>query len=77
MGKSDKVFHQITNRVYAMKVINGEYSLDQLKREFEILSKLNHPNIAKVYFADRIHPTQFYLLMELIEGVTLTSFYKA
>jgi len=75
-GQVYKVFHHITNRVYAMKVINGEYSLDQLKREYEILSKLNHPNIAIVYFADRIHPTQFYLLMELIEGVTLTAFTK-
>ncbi|GHO56031.1 methylation-associated defense system protein kinase MAD6 [Ktedonobacter robiniae] len=75
-GQVYKVFHDMTNRVCAMKIINGDYVLKHLQVEYGILSALNHPNIAKVYFADRIHSKQFYLLLEFIEGEPFTTYTK-
>ena len=53
-GSVWKVRHKITNQIYAIKVINKEYiikqnMIEQIKKEIEIMYKLNHPHIIKLY----------------------------
>ncbi len=69
-----KVLNQVTSQVYAMKVINGQFNLEMLQEEYAILDSLSHPNIAKVRWAGRLRQDQYYLVMEYIDGQTLSDF---
>ena len=79
-GSVWKVRHKITNQIYAIKVINKEYiikenMLEQIKKEIEIMYKVNHPNIIKLYshFED---DEDFCLIMEYASRGQLYSFIK-
>ena len=53
-GSVWKVRNKKTNEINAIKVINKEYIIkqnmtEQIKKEIEIMSKLNHPHIIKLY----------------------------
>ncbi len=72
------VQHNKTNALYALKVIDKRQLLKEaerndLIREVEIMYKIHHPNIVKLYghFEDN---TYCYLLMEYIEGGELYSY---
>lgn len=73
-GEVRKAIHKSTSIVRAIKIIYKENSAPQeLKRitnEVEILKKLDHPNIIKVYefFHDTKH---FYIVTELCTGLEL------
>ena len=63
-----KVRHKISKRIFAIKVMNKENiirnnMIDQINKEIEIMYKLDHPNIIKLYshFEDNDH---FCLIME-------------
>jgi len=71
-GKVYKVKHIITEQFRAMKMIKKEsvkYQDDnrQFLKEIEILSKIDHPNIIKIfeYFHDDLN---YYVITELCEG---------
>jgi len=71
-GKVYKVIHLITNQIRAMKLINKEtilYQDDEKKflKEIEILCKLDHPHIIKIfeYYEDESY---YYIVTELCEG---------
>ena len=54
-GSVWKVRNKKTNEINAIKVINKEYIIkqnmtEQIKKEIEIMSKLNHPHIIKLLF---------------------------
>ena len=79
-GSVWKVRHKITNEIYAIKVINKEYiikqnMIEQIKKEIEIMYKLNHPHIIKLYshFED---DEDFCLIMEYVSRGQLYSFIK-
>ena len=79
-GSVWKVRHKITNEIYAIKVINKEYiikqnMIEQIKKEIEIMYKLNHPHIIKLYshFED---DEDFCLIMEYASRGQLYSFIK-
>ena len=79
-GSVWKVRHKITNQIYAIKVINKEYiikqnMIEQIKKEIEIMYKLNHPHIIKLYshFEDE---EDFCLIMEYASRGQLYSFIK-
>jgi serine/threonine protein kinase len=62
-----KVRHKVTGKIYAIKVINKDYirkenMVDQINREIEILYKVDHPHIIKLYnhYED---DDNFYLIM--------------
>lgn len=64
-----------TTEDVALKLLTGAPSMDaraarRLVREFETLFKLSHPNVIKV-FDTGVHYGSPYLVMELIEGLTL------
>ena len=79
-GSVWKVRHRETNQIYAIKVINKEYIIkqnmtEQIKKEIEIMYKLNHPHIIKLYshFEDE---EDFCLTMEYASRGQLYSFIK-
>jgi serine/threonine protein kinase len=67
-----------TNELVALKLLSGGPSMDsraakRLVREFETLVDLSHPNVVKVYDTG-VHQSSPYLVMELIEGLTLREY---
>ena len=79
-GSVWKVQHKKTKQVFAIKVINKESiiqqnMLDQINKEIEIMYKLDHPNIIKLYshFED---DDDFCLIMEYASKGQLFSFIK-
>ena len=71
-GKVYKVVHLLTNQIRAMKLLKRENILYQddeqlFLKEIEILTKLDHPHIIKIfeYFQDEEY---FYIITELCEG---------
>lgn len=68
------------NRLVAVKVLKEEYSHDsnfvsKFKMEAQAAAGLSHPNIVSVY--DVVdEKTLHYIVMELIEGITLKSYIK-
>ena len=79
-GSVWKVRNKKTNEINAIKVINKEYIIkqnmtEQIKKEIEIMSKLNHPHIIKLYshFEDN---ENFFLIMEYASRGQLYSFIK-
>jgi len=78
-----KVRRHEDGKVYALKVVKvleaeDKRYLDQLQREYEIASHLNHPNLCKVYALELERsligkPHGGRLLMEFVHGVPLLS----
>lgn len=56
---------------YAMKLFRVARARDSVERELKTLQAVNHPNINRVIWADRLADGQWYLLTELIDGSTL------
>ena len=82
-GMSDvyKALDHKLNRTIAIKVLKEEYSADpafvsKFKIEAQSAAGLTHPNIVQVY--DVVDEGELhYIVMELVEGVTLKNFIKA
>ena len=79
-GSVWKVRHKITKQIFAIKVINKksiiqQNMLEQINKEIEIMYKLDHPNIIKLYthFED---DEDFCLIMEYASKGQLYSFIK-
>ena len=67
-----------TNEAVALKLLSGGPAMDsraakRLVREFEALEDLSHPNVVKVYDTG-VFQSSPYLVMELIEGLTLRDY---
>jgi eukaryotic-like serine/threonine-protein kinase len=67
-----------TNDAVALKLLSGGPAMDsraakRLVREFETLVDLSHPNVVKVYDTG-VFQSSPYLVMELIEGLTLRDY---
>jgi len=67
MGTVFKAFHIHMNRMVAIKVLSNQKFNDKFKKEIEITSQLNHPNIVKIHDAGT-HCGFSYLVMEFVEG---------
>src|SRR5688572_4897494 len=64
-----------TARVVALKILPGHITRDaerlrRFKREYRILSELDHPNIIRIYDADEAEGLHFYT-MQYLEHPTL------
>jgi serine/threonine protein kinase len=67
-------------RVVALKLPRSGWSpglAERLKRECEILSALEHPNIARLYDAGLTEAGRPYLAMELIDGIPIDEYCRA
>ncbi len=62
----------------AVKMLKREFNVEKIRRTFkrekEILSKLNHPNIARLLDAGTTDDGVPYLVMEFIEGLPIDGF---
>ena len=78
MGRVYRAHHKhLADRVYALKVLLGDLASTQEMRmrflnEAKSASKLSHPNVVTVYDVGRTDKGLLYLVMELVEGETLT-----
>lgn len=75
MGKVYRGFDEVLERPVAIKILQGEERLSslgkaRLLREARVLSKLDHPNICRIYDIEKDSDCD-YLILELIEGRTL------
>jgi serine/threonine protein kinase len=78
MGVVYKAVHRTTRRLAALKLLGPAPLVEpraarRLAREFEVLRRLDHPNVVKVYEAG-VHEGYSYLAMELVEGLDLRAF---
>jgi serine/threonine protein kinase len=78
VGVVYKVVHRTTRRQAALKLLGPAPVVDpraarRLAREFEVLQRLEHPNVVRVYEAG-VHEGYSYLAMELVEGLDLRAF---
>lgn len=72
MGQVWKAWDKSTDRFVAVKILQarGQEDLRRFRRESEIASNLDHPNIVKVYEIGTINERHF-IAMEFVEGQTL------
>lgn len=66
--------HRVTGELRAIKVLKAGAPPDhalRFKREAEVLSRLDHPNIVRVEETGVLADGRAYLVMELVEGRTL------
>ena len=73
--------HKLLERTVAVKVLipaacTGEQALQRFQREAKITGRLNHPNIAGVYSYGVSEDGRPYLVMEYLEGKTLSDWLK-
>lgn len=81
MGMVFRAEQLYPRRVLALKVLKQSladaHSQKRFVREMEITGRLNHRNIAQLYFAGYLDDGQPFMAMELVEGVPLTTYAKA
>ena len=58
----------------ALKLFDSAAGYDAVRREIGALRKVDHPNVAKVIWADRTEDGEWYLIMEYVEGETLAEY---
>ncbi len=78
LGQVFQVEHQITKRREALKVLPDcadNKQVRRFQREIEVLSSLDHPNIARAYNALQLEDC-LVLVMEFVEGRTLEQILK-
>ncbi|MCP9291416.1 serine/threonine-protein kinase [Gracilimonas sediminicola] len=65
-------------RIAAIKVVNefflSDSTMERFRRERQILARLNHPNIAVLFDGGVLEDGRPYLIMELIEGTSITEY---
>ncbi len=81
MGEVYRAKDTRLDRDVAIKVLPEMFSRDpereaRFQREAKVLASLNHPNIAAIYGFEE-HETKRFLVMELVEGETLSQRLKA
>ena len=82
MGRVFRALDRNDDRFVAVKVLNeqsGEFRIDNVlrfKRETEILSRLDHKNIVKLYSFGQ-HQSHYYIVTQLLEGATLKAHLQA
>ena len=78
-GGMSRVYSAVQNRggrKFAIKELKpGTYSEERIRNECDILSRLHHPGIPQIYDSFSENDT-FYIVMSLIQGVTLKQYWK-
>lgn len=79
MGVVYEAEQQNPRRRVAIKIVQRSargvpYQIKLFRREVQALARLHHPNIAAIYEANQTHDGQPFFAMELVQGVSLTSY---
>ncbi|MFH2008913.1 MAG: serine/threonine-protein kinase [bacterium] len=76
MGTVYRAIQAMTERPVAIKVLHrhlaGEVLIKRFQLEAQIISKLNHPNIVTIFKYGQHTDGSLYIVMEYVEGRTLT-----
>jgi serine/threonine protein kinase/acyl carrier protein len=73
-SKVYRVFDAFEGEVRALKLFNNAAHYDAVRRELSALRKINHPNVVQVFWADKTIDGDWYLIMEYIEGTSLSNY---
>ena len=80
IGSVYKVEQFLLQQNFALKTLNSQKASDQLIRRFQnearAASSLSHPNLVKVIDFGLLEGQQPYLVMDLVEGVSLSEYLK-
>jgi tRNA A-37 threonylcarbamoyl transferase component Bud32 len=58
----------------ALKLFDNVAGYEAVRREIGALRKIHHPNVVKVFWADKTDVGDWYLIMEFIDGESLNEF---
>jgi predicted ATPase/serine/threonine protein kinase len=77
MGKVYRARHTNMERLFALKVLYGDFAADRamaarFRREAQAMSVIDHPNVAAVVDFDTTPEGLSYLAMEFVDGATLS-----
>ena len=79
-GFSAKVRSKFNSKIYAMKKIDSKYAQKvsemDIRQEFEILKKMDHPNVTK-YFKYFYQDQCLYIIYEYVDNMDINGFVKA
>ena len=78
MGAVYEAIHETIERRVAVKVLRAEYAQDatsvaRLMNEARAVNRVGHPGLVQVYDAGQLPNGSVYILMELLDGVTLAT----
>lgn len=81
MGVIYRAKHINLDKVYAIKFLHPQFAADEevverFRREAQVISSLDHPNIVRETDFGWLEGVGFYLVMEFLEGVTLKDVIK-
>ncbi len=69
-----RVFDTVEQQQRALKVFNSAAGYDAVRREVAALRKVQHPNVVKVFWADRADTGEWWLVTEFVDGETLSEY---
>lgn len=73
-SKVYRVRDSVEGEERALKLFDNAAGYEAVRREIGALRKVHHPNVVKVFWADRTDAGEWYLIMEYIEGETLAEY---
>lgn len=69
-----EVYDTVERDRRAVKAFHNADAFEHINREIRFLRKIEHPNVLRVYWADRTFDGMWYLVSELVEGVSLKEY---
>jgi Protein tyrosine and serine/threonine kinase len=69
-----RVRDKVEGEERALKLFNSAAGNEAVRREIGALRKIDHPNVVKVFWADKTKAGEWYLITEFIDGESLDDF---
>ncbi len=69
-----RVRDDVEDEERALKLFDGTAGDEAVRREIGALRKIHHPNVVKVFWADKTDAGEWYLITEFIDGESLEEF---
>ena len=73
-SKVYRVRDDVEGEVRALKFFDSAAGYEAVRREIGALRKINHPNVVKVFWADKTDAGDWYLITEFIDGESLDEY---
>ena len=73
-SKVYRVLDEVEGEERAFKLFDNAAGYDAVRREIGALRRINHPNVVKVYWADKTSDGDWYLIIEYLEGESLDQY---